>query len=439
MARAHADVDGVTPPGGGRRRRAADDAPRARLRLGPALRRALYRPLAEDDARVAYWVHHVRLGVLLTEVGGVAALGYAVLTPTAGRLHPVLLGAAGLAILGAPLLFLLPLPAMMRDARGPLLFYGWSAGTTVLVVLGTRVDGGADSPLFCLLFLTLGFMSAAFQPAGVVGMGGFMVVAYLVVDVLPEPRTAGLFVAVVMASFTLLCALASANAWESHDRQTLLLRTYETLAATDPLTGCLNRRAFLDRLHTAIAAEPGRTVVCLVDLDGFKGVNDRDGHAAGDAVLRAVTTALGAAVRETDTVARLGGDEFAVLAAVTEPGDATSLAERIREGVARVGRTVGVTASVGLTPVRAGDDDHEVLLRADQAMYRAKAAGGDRVGAQDRLGSSGDPRRSLSVTTGRARTTRRVGGATRRRQSSVARTHAGRSRWTTPPRTCYGR
>jgi diguanylate cyclase (GGDEF)-like protein len=263
------------------------------------------------------------------------------------------------------------------------MFYGWSAGTTVLVVIGTHFDGGADSPLITLLFLTLGFMSAAFQPAGVVWMGGFMVTAYLVVDVLPEPRTAGLFVAVVMAVFTMLCALASANAWESYDRQTLLLRTHETLAATDPLTGCLNRRAFLDRLHVAIGGAPGRTVLCLVDLDGFKGVNDRDGHAAGDAVLRAVTAALGAAVRDTDTVARLGGDEFAVLAAVPGPADAVQLAERIREGVAGAGREVGVTASVGLTMVRPRDDDHEVLLRADQAMYGAKAAGGNQVGEAD--------------------------------------------------------
>jgi diguanylate cyclase (GGDEF)-like protein len=353
-----------------------------RQRLAAALRRALYRPLAEDDDRVAYWVHHVRLGVLLTEVGGLAALGYTFLTPTAAHLHPVLFAVCGLAVLGAPTLLFLPLPAMMRDARGPLMFYGWSAGTTVLVVVGTRIDGGADSALICLLFLTLGFMSAAFQPAGVVVMGGFMVAAYLVVDVLPEPRTSGMFVAVVMAAFTMLCALASANLWESYDRQVLLLRTHETLAATDPLTGCLNRRAFLERLHIAIRGTADRTVVCLIDLDGFKAVNDRDGHAAGDAVLRAVTTALATAVRETDTVARLGGDEFAVLCAVPEADDAGALAERIRQGVAGVGRGVGVTASVGITVVRAGDDDHEVLLRADQAMYRVKAAGGDAVGGE---------------------------------------------------------
>jgi diguanylate cyclase (GGDEF)-like protein len=372
----------VTPPTAARRR-AADTPPRALRRLVAALRRSLYRPLAEDDDRVAYWVHHVRLGVLLTEVGGLAAAAYAFLTPTVGHLHPVLLGTSALAILGCPVLLLLPLAAMMRDARGPALFYAWSAATTVLIVIGTRVDGGADSALFCLLFLTLGFMSAAFQPAGVAVMGGFMVVGYLVVDVLPEPGTSGLFVAVVMAAFTLLCALASANQWESYDRQVLLLRTHETLAATDPLTGCLNRRAFLDRLQTAIDRGSGRTVVCLVDLDGFKGVNDRDGHAAGDTVLQAVTAALGAAVRETDTVARIGGDEFAVLAAVGETDDAETLAERLRAGVARIGGDRGVTASVGLTPVLPDEDEHEVLLRADQLMYRAKSAGGNQVAVAD--------------------------------------------------------
>jgi diguanylate cyclase (GGDEF)-like protein len=379
VAAARVDVVGVTPRSG-RRRRAAD--PAAPRRPAARLRRALYRPLAEDDDRVAYWVHHVRLGILLTEFGGLAALGYTFLTPTAGRLHPVLFVVCGLAVFGAPLLLLLPLPAMMRDARGSILFYAWSAGTTVLVVIGTRIDGGADSALICLLFLILGFMCAAFQPAGVVVMGGFMVVSYVAIDVLPEPRTSGMFVAVVMAAFTTLCALASANAWESYDRQVLLLRTHETLAATDPLTGCLNRRAFLERLDTAIRGGTDMTVVCLIDLDGFKTVNDRDGHAAGDAVLRAVTAALGAAVRETDTVARLGGDEFAILAAVPGADDARALAVRMCEGIARVGRGVGVTASVGLTVVRAGDDDHEVLLRADQAMYRVKGAGGGAVGGE---------------------------------------------------------
>ena len=120
-------------------------------------------------------------------------------------------------------------------------------------------------------------------------------------------------------------------------------------------------------------------MVCLVDLDGFTGVNDRSGHAAGDAVLRAVTAALSGVVRETDTVARLGGDEFAVLAEAA-PGE-EPLAARLRDAVAAVGAGFGVTASVGANVVRPGDEGHEVLSRADQAMYRSKSAGGNRVTA----------------------------------------------------------
>jgi len=177
-----------------------------------------------------------------------------------------------------------------------------------------------------------------------------------------------------------LCAMASANQWESYERQQLLLRTSEVLVATDPLTGCLNRRAFLDRLDRAAADADEGWVVCLVDLDGFKGVNDRSGHAAGDAVLRAVTAALSGVVRETDTVARLGGDEFAVLAEAA-PGEEEPLAARLRDAVAAVGAGSGVTASVGATVVRPGDEGREVLSRADQAMYRSKGAGGNRATA----------------------------------------------------------
>src|SRR3712207_7774514 len=75
------------------------------------------------------------------------------------------------------------------------------------------------------------------------------------------------FIGVVMGAYTVLCAMASANQWESYERQQLLLRTSEVLAATDPLTGCLNRRAFLDRLGRVPAGTGEAWVVCLVDLD----------------------------------------------------------------------------------------------------------------------------------------------------------------------------
>jgi diguanylate cyclase (GGDEF)-like protein len=330
---------------------------------------------------VAYWVRHVRIGVLVSEISAFAVMGYVLITDSPGRHSPVILGLAALVVVGCPALLLLPLPAMMRDSRGPTMFYLWSISTSALVIIGTRLDGGASSPLDALLFLTLTFMTVAYSPYGVVVMGAFMTTAYLFFVELPGLTTPGLFFLAVMAAFTMVCAMASANSWAAYDRQVLLIRTQETLATTDPLTGIPNRRAYLERVGEAVnaAAWGHQTVVCLVDLDGFKAVNDAGGHAAGDAMLRAVGSALGAAVRETDTVARLGGDEFAVLADISVAFSSEMLAERLRDGVAAVGRASGVTASVGVAEVRPGDDVEDLMHRADAAMYRSKGAGGNCV------------------------------------------------------------
>ena len=350
-------------------------------RLAAALRDGLYRRLAEDDDRAAYWIRHVRSGVLLSEIAAVAGLGYTLLTPTAAHDNPVLIAMAALIVVSTPLLLRLPLASMMRDHRGPMLFYGWSIVVTAIVTVASRVDGGASSPLFSLMFLTLAYMAVAYPPCGVVAVGGIMTGSYLLLVALPHLTLAALFYAVVMASFTTICAMASANSWAAYDRQVLLIRTQETLASTDPLTGIPNRRAFLDRLSAAVnaAAWGHQTVVCLVDLDGFKAVNDAAGHAAGDTMLRSVGAALGGAVRETDTVARLGGDEFAVLADISVAFSAEDLAERLRQAVAAVGGRSGVTASVGVAEVQPGDDVEDLMHRADAAMYRSKSAGGNRI------------------------------------------------------------
>jgi diguanylate cyclase (GGDEF)-like protein len=350
-------------------------------RLGAALRAGLYRPLAGDDDRVAYWVRHVRNGVLLSEVAAWAVVGYVLITDSPGRHNPLILGLTGLVIVCCPLLLLLPLADMMRDSRGPTMFYAWTLATSALVILGTHLDGGASSPLDALLFLTLTYMAVAYSPHGVVAMGAIMTIAYLVFIELPDVTTSGLFFLAVMVSFTMICAMASANSWASYDQQVMLIRTQEALAATDPLTGIPNRRAYLERVAAAVdaAAWGHQTVVCLVDLDGFKAVNDAGGHAAGDFMLRSVATALGGAVRETDTVARLGGDEFAVLADVSSAFSGEMLAERLRQAVAAVGAASAVTASVGVAEVEPGDDVEDLMHRADAAMYRSKTAGGNRV------------------------------------------------------------
>ena len=371
---------------GQRLRRRAEDVPQGTLRrLASGLSRGLYRTLAEDDDRAAYWVRHVRHGVVLSELSALAALGYILLAPGDARPDPALIALAGVVLVAAPFLLRLPLAEMMRDRRGPLFFYAWSIAVTLAVSVAARIDGGSGSPLYALLFITLGFMAATYPPYGVAAMGTLMTLSYVVIVSLPDLSFGALFVGVVMAIYTCLCVMVSVNSWAAYDRQMLLIRAQKLLAATDELTGSPNRRAFLDRLAPAIAeVAAGRgAAVCLVDLDGFKEVNDREGHLMGDRVLKDVAAALAGAVRETDTVARLGGDEFAVLARTAPDLSGEVLAERLRVAVSAVGDDRGVTASIGVATLSAGDDVEAVLHRADEAMYRAKTSGGDRVDTAD--------------------------------------------------------
>jgi diguanylate cyclase (GGDEF)-like protein len=163
------------------------------------------------------------------------------------------------------------------------------------------------------------------------------------------------------------------------------LRRHELIqqALYDPLTSLANRTLFADRLSHALggAIRHGRPVTVLVmDLNGFKAVNDTFGHAAGDQLLVEIADHLRAGVRPTDTVARLGGDEFAVLLEDAPVADAVSVAERLLEGLRTPidieGREVFVDGSIGIAESPSGSISAEALLRdADAAMYTAKRAG----------------------------------------------------------------
>lgn len=162
----------------------------------------------------------------------------------------------------------------------------------------------------------------------------------------------------------------------------------DRIANHDPLTGLPNRRLLSDRLAQAVALaeRTGSTVaVCLLDLDGFKAINDCYGHETGDRFLIRIAEVLRAAFRAHDSVARLGGDEFVLLlTGLQRPEDCPPLVERVltrfSQPIAIDGCSHEVTASVGVTLYPADDADPETLLRhAHQAMYRAKEAGRNRV------------------------------------------------------------
>ena len=152
------------------------------------------------------------------------------------------------------------------------------------------------------------------------------------------------------------------------------------IAYFDPLTGAPNRRLLDDRLRQAIAhsRRTGKPLaVCVIDLDGFKPVNDQLGHEAGDQVLIGIVDRLGAILRASDTVARLGGDEFVLLLEDIEGERVLErVLEAIRTPIALASQQVCVSASIGVTLFPEDDADPDTLLRhADQAMYRAKQRG----------------------------------------------------------------
>lgn len=172
----------------------------------------------------------------------------------------------------------------------------------------------------------------------------------------------------------------------SDQYQTMLHQLKERLEHAsnfDALTGLPNRRYMTGRLEEAAAQAARRPestfAVMIADIDQFKAVNDGYGHAAGDRVLHAVARALELTLREYDLCARWGGEEFLLLFPSCEQGNAPIVAERLRRNVHEAPRNDGdlpaPTVSIGYTLHRPGENIDATLLRADEALYKAKAAG----------------------------------------------------------------
>ena len=160
-------------------------------------------------------------------------------------------------------------------------------------------------------------------------------------------------------------------------------KAQESLALTDPLTGLPNRRLLVDRVSMSLVRarrDQSAMAVLYLDLDGFKEINDRLGHGAGDALLKMVAGRLSAAVREEDTVARLGGDEFVIVLHLSGGADAGPVASKVIKAVSQPydieGQAVGITISAGvaLYPVH-GEDAETLMKSADLALYEAKRSG----------------------------------------------------------------
>ena len=160
-----------------------------------------------------------------------------------------------------------------------------------------------------------------------------------------------------------------------------LVEESRRLATVDALTGLPNRRAFLEHANHMLArcARFGeKASVLLLDIDHFKQINDKRGHASGDLALAAVGRCLQGVLRQIDLPARWGGEEFVVALPGTAAEGARQCGERVRSAIEAMaltgtdGAPMRVTASVGVTSFRAGDLLHDMIDRADRAMYADK-------------------------------------------------------------------
>jgi diguanylate cyclase (GGDEF)-like protein len=179
---------------------------------------------------------------------------------------------------------------------------------------------------------------------------------------------------------------------QTHDRIRKLQMTLEQMVVSDPLTGLHNRRYLMDRLVQEMQrsdrhGEP--LAFALIDLDGFKPINDQFGHVLGDKVLRAVGNVISKSVRVSDVAARYGGDEFGIILPQTPPEGAMRVCERLLRAISELvlqdesGRSCRVTASLGLAYYPADDVDtpEDLVHSADGALYGAKRSGKNRYSA----------------------------------------------------------
>ncbi|MEU4564267.1 GGDEF domain-containing protein [Actinoplanes sp. NPDC023936] len=237
------------------------------------------------------------------------------------------------------------------------------AGDTVLGLL----DGGVAGPLGALAPASAVFLAITAPPRAFLWLSAVSAFAYGVLIVFGDPAPPGypLVHALAYGAAAVLCLRHSAVL------ASLRRRLWHT-SRTDPLTGCLNRRGFDERIAAELAgARRAGTPLTLVllDLDHFKSVNDAHGHQAGDDLLAWAGRELRTTVRATDTTGRLGGDEFAILLTDTDAGGAEQIVARIRERLA-----AGTPTSLGHATFPADADDADTLsIAADRRLYQDKS------------------------------------------------------------------
>ena len=319
--------------------------------------------------RIVSWVFLLSTAVIVGSSG---------LWPATTPAIFILLGLAGTFVL--VIHDLLP-PAALGTARSVLEGTVALTFATVLVLL----TGGHSSPFFFTFPLIVGAAALVVRPMATLILTSAAAIGYIVAASIGSGPPSPIELATVSVNLTALLLLAyvgSVIGREQRRSRDAAIR----LSAVDSLTNLFNRTFFFAALDREIArsARSGRGFCLLMlDLDELKAINDRHGHHAGDAVLRAVAETIKGGVRRIDVAARYGGDEFVALLPETDPTGGWVVAEKIRLTVAVVmvpGMEQPPTVSIGVVSYPLdGQTVDELMISADQAMYASKRAGRNRV------------------------------------------------------------
>jgi diguanylate cyclase (GGDEF)-like protein len=274
----------------------------------------------------------------------------------------------------------------MRSSSRPAIWVaGEWASLPVLLLGSVLVTGGATSPALIWFALPAVTLGSRFEPRGMVIGTAYVVLMFLVAAIAPDPHLAWeerqLLIAI--AALILSTVILSGALVESD-------RAHRHRSTLDPLTGLFNRNALEQRLAELDGqpCDPARGnshAFLLCDLDHFKQVNDRYGHATGDAVLQDVAYTMRATLRAGDSIFRVGGEEILVILPGAGHEDACEIAERLCVAV-RERRPSGVDVSLSIGVAVAEPDlvdTDDLLTRADASLYAAKAGGRDRIHLDD--------------------------------------------------------